>query len=100
MRNDSEEREDRTTAWILAEASKWSLYGVEVKIDGMFYTGESSEVIDHVREDNYYMEDYVSDDTVSYTHLDVYKRQHYEKAAKQIENICLTIVEMRFLWIS
>ena len=42
MRNDSEEREDRTTAWILAEASKWSLYGVEVKIDGMFYTGESS----------------------------------------------------------
>ena len=62
MRNDSEEREDRTTAWILAEASKWSLYGVEVKIDGMFYTGESSEVIDHVREDNYYMEDYVSDD--------------------------------------
>ena len=28
----------------------------------MFYTGESSEVIDHVREDNYYMEDYVSDD--------------------------------------
>ena len=48
MRNDSEEREDRTTAWILAEASKWSLYGVEVKID--------------VREDNYYMEDYVSDD--------------------------------------
>ena len=27
MRNDSEEREDRTTAWILAEASKWSLYG-------------------------------------------------------------------------
>ena len=52
MRNDSEEREDRTTAWILAEG----------KIDGMFYTGESSEVIDHVREDNYYMEDYVSDD--------------------------------------
>lgn len=50
------------TAWILAEASKWSFYGVEVKIDGMFYTGESSEVIDHVREDNYYMEDYVSDD--------------------------------------
>lgn len=61
--NDSEEREDRTTAWILAEASKWSLYGVEVKIDGMFYTGESSEVIDQCsREDNYYMEDYVSDD--------------------------------------
>lgn len=62
MRYDSGEMIDRTIAWILAEASRWSLCGVEVKIDGVFYTGKNSEIIEHVREDNYYMEDYISDD--------------------------------------
>ena len=60
--NDSGELKENMVAWILAEASKWSLYGVNVKIDGQFYSGKTSEIIEHVREDNYYMEDYVSDD--------------------------------------
>lgn len=60
--DDSGELKEKMVAWILAEASKWTLCGVEVKIDGQFYSGKTSEIVEHVREDNYYMEDYVSDD--------------------------------------
>lgn len=60
--DDSGELKEEMVSWILAEAFKWTLYGVEVKIDGQFYSGKTSEIVEHVRENNYYMEDYVSDD--------------------------------------
>lgn len=50
-----------TVSWILDEAVKWSLFGVKVKIDGQFYSGRDSEIIENVKENNYYMENYVSD---------------------------------------
>lgn len=61
MRDDSERLREMTVSWILDEAAKWSLFGVKVKIDGQFYSGKDSEIIEHVKEDHYYMENYVSD---------------------------------------
>lgn len=61
MRDDSERLREMTVSWILDEAVKWSLFGVKVKIDGQFYSGRDSEIIENVKENNYYMENYVSD---------------------------------------
>ncbi|MBU5479573.1 hypothetical protein KQI69_10195 [Eubacterium sp. MSJ-13] len=61
LRDDSERLREMTVSWILDEAVKWSLFGVKVKIDGQFYSGRDSEIIENVKENNYYMENYVSD---------------------------------------
>ena len=61
LRDDSGELRDIMISWILDETSKWNLFGVKVKIDGEFYSGKDSEIIEHVKEGNYYMENYVSD---------------------------------------
>ena len=61
MRDSSEGSREKTISWILDEVDKWTLAGVKVKIDGQFYSGGDSEIIEHVKEDNCYMENYVSD---------------------------------------
>ena len=64
MRDSSEGSREKTISWILDEVDKWTLAGVKVKIDGQFYSGGDSEIIEHVKEDNCYMENYVSDNTI------------------------------------
>ena len=61
LRDSSEGSREKTISWILDEVDKWTLAGVKVKIDGQFYSGGDSEIIEHVKEDNCYMENYVSD---------------------------------------
>ena len=61
LRDSSEGSREKTISWILDEVDKWTLAGVKVKIDGQFYSGVDSEIIEHVKEDNCYMENYVSD---------------------------------------